>query len=411
MNIIKNFKFDKSYLKISLYALSVIIISIAFEKVLDNFVIINGFFKSIIKIFSPFMYGFFLAYILNPLVRFLETKIFNRIRKLDNHAKAKRGLSILITYLFSFILIKWFISFLVPEILKNASSLFKSVPDYIVYIEESIRAYFTEHPELFELGAQTILNDFNSIIENFGEWVIEKSSSWTQAINSTLNYFISGTMSIASTILNLILGIIISIYILIDKEVFANQFKKILYTLINKKSADKIMDIVHDSNNVFESFLVGKIIDSTIIGIICFVGLTLLNTPYKLLISLIVGITNMIPYFGPFIGAIPSIIITMAATIVTGGIWPTLWVALFILALQQFDGNILGPKILGNSTGLGPFWIIFSITIGGALAGVLGMFIGVPVFAVIYTMFSRFINRKYDEKFNSEISENQGDNL
>lgn len=404
----KKFRFDKRYVKTSLYALVVIILAIAFEKILDNFVVVRNFLNSMIGILSPFFVGFFLAYMLNPLVRFFEIKVLGKIKKLDNKFGLKRLLSLVITYLASFTLIIWFISFLIPEIKENIMLLFKNVPDYVKYLQANVLEFLDAHSETLTMGSDDYSIMFEEVFDKLSSWIMDKSASLTSTLNSTLTYFITGTMSIASKILDLVLGIIISIYILADKEKFARQAKKFLYALTSKDFADKIMAIVNDSNDTFESFLIGKVIDSSIIGIICFVGLTLLKIPYSLLISLIVGITNMIPYFGPFIGAVPAIIITLAATVAQKGILPSVWVLIFILVLQQFDGNILGPKILGDSTGLSPFWIIFSITIGGALAGVLGMFIGVPIFAVIYTMFSRFINRKYTEKTILNLNNEEG---
>lgn len=400
----RKFKFDKKYLKISLYALVVIMFAIAFEKILDNFIVFKQFINSAINILSPFFVGFFLAYILNPFVKFLETKLLGRIKKLDNKQNLKRMLSLVTTYLVTFTLILWFISFLIPEIKNNITTLFKAIPDYLKYLQISLTDFINKHSEIFAIGADYYKNILEDLGNKISDW-IDKSQSLSTTLNSTLTYFITGTMSIASKFLNLVLGVIISIYILSEKEKFARQSKKLLYALTSKDFADGMMRFVYDSNEMFESFLIGKIIDSSIIGLICFIGLTLLKIPYSLLISLIVGITNMIPYFGPFVGAVPAVLITLASTVAQKGILPSIWVIIFILILQQFDGNILGPKILGDSTGLSPFWIIFAITIGGAVAGVLGMFIGVPIFAVIYTTFSRFINKKYKENTNIDLND------
>lgn len=383
----------------SIYALAVIILAIAFEAVLANFAIIRKFLNTVTVLLSPFFIGFFIAYILNPMIRFLEKKIFIRIKFFDSHKKIKRTLSLLITYLITFTLIIWFISYLIPEILNNIFGLFKSILPYINSMKDNWDTFFRDstYYDLIPYGLTATIED---AIKSMFDTIIVKLSSLPAMITSTFTYFVSGTMQFASRILDLVLGIIISIYVIADKEKFAKQSKKVMYTLLKDSTADKAMKIINDSNKVFEGFLVGKIIDSSIIGVICFAGLTLSKTPYTLLISLIVGITNMIPYFGPFIGAGPAIIITLAAA----GPLPAVWVAIFILILQQFDGNILGPKILGDSTGLSPFWIIFSITIGGALAGVIGMFLGVPIFAVIYNMFSDFINKKHEKKIEENIN-------
>lgn len=382
MSIIKRFEFDKRYLKMSLYALGVIILAITFEHVIKNFKLIKESINTLTSLLSPFIIGLFMAYLINPLIRFLENKAFKNLES----KKTKRGLSLTLAYLLVFTLIIWLISYLIPEMINNILSLFKAFPSYLEALKVSVYSFLDEHP--------SISYDIEGYINSIFDTIIAKSSSISSVLNSTLTYFISGTVSFASKVLDFVLGIIISIYVLADKERFARQSKKLIYTLLSEKTANKTMKIIYDSNRVFEGFLVGKIIDSSIIGVICFVGLAVFKVPYTLLISIIIGITNMIPYFGPFIGAVPAIFITIAAA----GPLSALWIAIFILILQQFDGNILGPKILGDSTGLTPFWIIFSITIGGALAGVLGMFIGVPVFAVIYTMFGKFIDRKYNEK-------------
>lgn len=373
--------------------MGIIILAISFEAILANFAMIQKFFKAIAVLLSPFFIGLFIAYILNPMIRFLEKKVFIRIKFLESHNKIKRSLSLLITYLITFTLIIWFISYLIPEILNNIFGLFKSILPYIYSMKDNWDTFFKDstYYDLIPFGLTTTIED---AIKSMFDSIIVKLSSLPAMITSTVTYFVSGTMQFASKILDLVLGIIISIYVLADKEKFARQTKKIIYTLLKDDIATKLMKIINNSNKVFEGFLVGKIIDSSIIGVICFAGLTLSQTPYTLLISLIVSITNMIPYFGPFIGAVPAIIITLAAA----GAIPALWVAIFILILQQFDGNILGPKILGDSTGLSPFWIIFSITVGGALAGVIGMFLSVPIFAVIYNMFSDFINKRYNHK-------------
>lgn len=333
------------------------------------------------------------------MIRFLEKKVFIKIKFFDTHNRIKRTLSLLITYLITFTLIIWFISYLIPEILNNIFGLFKSILPYINSMKDNWDTFFKDstYYDLIPFGLTTTIED---AIKSMFDSIIVKLSSLPAMITSTVTYFVSGTMQFASKILDLVLGIIISIYVLADKEKFARQTKKIIYTVLRDNTADKLMKIINNSNKVFEGFLIGKIIDSSIIGLICFAGLTLSQTPYSLLISLIVGITNMIPYFGPFIGAVPAIIITLAAA----GPIPAVWVAIFILVLQQFDGNILGPKILGDSTGLSPFWIIFSITVGGALAGVIGMFLSVPIFAVIYNMFSDFINKRYNEKIEKNIN-------
>lgn len=192
-------------------------------------------------------------------------------------------------------------------------------------------------------------------------------------------------MSVTSRVMSFVVGIIISIYVLMGKERFFAQSKKLLSALIPTPAVDRIVQITHQSHEIFSGFISGKILDSCIVGLLCFIGMVIFRWPYAVLISVMVGVTNVIPYFGPFFGAIPSVLIMLIVDPVKA-----IWLALFILALQQLDGNVIGPKILGNSTGLSAFWVIFSITVFGSLFGVVGMFIGVPLFAVIYSLVRQF---------------------
>ena len=192
---------------------------------------------------------------------------------------------------------------------------------------------------------------------------------------------------------NVLIGIIISIYVLMSKEEFIGQSKKLMYALLPGKSANAVIHTVHKSNEIFGGFISGKLLDSLIIGILCFICLSLMKMPYTVLVSVIVGVTNVIPFFGPYLGAIPSAILIMLANPIQG-----VYFILFILILQQFDGNILGPAILGESTGLSSFWVVFAILVGGGIFGILGMIIGVPAFAVIFYVFRRTVNHILKKK-------------
>ena len=192
---------------------------------------------------------------------------------------------------------------------------------------------------------------------------------------------------------NLIIGYIISIYVLFDKEKFRSQAKKLMYTFISSEKVNIILENLRYTDKVFGSFFSGKLIDSLIIGLLCFVGMLIFDMPYSLVIAVIVGVTNIIPYFGPFIGAIPSAILILLVS-------PSKCITfiIFIFVLQQFDGNILGPKILGNKTGLSSFWVLFSLLIFGGLFGMIGMIIGVPIFSIFYSFINGLVRRKLKEK-------------
>ncbi len=219
---------------------------------------------------------------------------------------------------------------------------------------------------------------------------------------SLLNKVFLSTVSFVNSTVHFIIGLVIAFYGLYEKETFVKVSKKIIYLLFKKSRASRIIDISKSTNQIFESFLIGKIIDSTIIGLMFFIICIVLKFPYPALLSVIIGVTNMIPYFGPFIGAVPAILIVFLNNPTN---LQTVWAGLSILALQQFDGLFLGPKILGDCTGLKPIGVIFAIVVGGALFGVLGMFFGVPLFAAIKNIISEIFNRKYDKKMYGDENE------
>lgn len=337
-------------------------------------------------ILAPFIYGIGIAYVLNSSLKFLENKVFSKIKYLDNRKNLKRGLAITTAYVLLFSFLIWLISYLIPEIQK-------SILDVSEYFKTfDINSFDKMLKENIPLNDKTIY-EISSYIEEFSEKVLAQFPIYIKKI-------LSSTINIASVLLNVILGIVISVYILFDKEAISKRTKKIIFAILSEKPATGLIQFCKEANYTFEKFFVGKIIDSTIIGIIFFVGATLLKAPFAMLLSIIIGVTNMIPFFGPFIGAFPVIFITLMFDITNP--LKAVWMAIFILLLQQFDGNILGPKILGDSIGIKPIGIIFSIIVGGALFGPAGMFFGVPIFAVIFSTFNRFIDKKYSKKYGDE---------
>ena len=256
---------------------------------------------------------------------------------------------------------------------------------------------YTEGGEKRLIGNTVIYNEdfdlneevFNFINTNFNDvtnYIIKQVTNMLPVLGGLVT-------STAAGLWNVVLGIIISIYILIDKEKFCALAKKISYAILPQRAADKTIEITHRSSDTFGKFLSGKILDSLIIGILTFVVLTIFKMPYTLLVSVIVGITNIIPFFGPFIGAIPSVIIILFVSPVKA-----LWFLLIILVIQQIDGNIIGPKILGDSIGISAFWILFSILVAGKFLGLVGMVIGVPLFAVIYSIIKEVVESQLDKK-------------
>lgn len=381
---------DKS-LKPFICILAVGAILILFEKFLGNISIIFVFaamlVKAIVKLISPFIVGFCIAYLLNAPTSFIERTLFpgNSVNK-----KLKRFLSMVITDLIIFGGIVWIMAFFIPEFIAN----FKN---FVVMIPKNADILNARITEIFD---QISFIDSDDAVKALG-FILQPV---TQFLNNILNdmpgtikVIAGSTYGVVARIFSFFMGFILSFYMLFEKEDFSRKVKKITYTMFNKEKADKIEKNVLRINGIFKKFIVGKSLDSLIIGIICFVCLHIMKIPYNVLISVIVGITNMIPYFGPFMGGIPAVLIVLLS-------FPskTLFMIVFIIILQQFDGNILGPKILGDSIGLSPIWIIFSIIIGGALGGVIGMFIGVPVFASVKLFFDEYIDSKFKEKYKDD---------
>lgn len=330
----------------------------------------------IIKILQPFIIGFAIAYLLNFILKFYENKVLKKVK-----IKSKRGIAILLTYITLFFILSLFIKFVLPQLIDSVVGLINDIPIYIN--NTSIYGYnLLQNLNIDEEYLNIIMKNFNGFVD----FIIKFTTNLIPVLGRLL-------ATIASSIWNVILGLIISIYLLIDKDKLCALNKKMTYAILPEVAANKVIEITHMSNVTFGKFLSGKILDSFIIGVLTFLVLTIFKMPYILLISVIIGITNIIPFFGPFIGAVPAFIIILFIS-------PTqaLWFLLIILVIQQIDGNIIGPKILGNSIGISAFWILFSILIAGKVLGVLGMIIGVPLFAIVYSIIKDVIEVSLKKK-------------
>ena len=219
------------------------------------------------------------------------------------------------------------------------------------------------------------------------------STDLLNRVNDLMSGLTAGVINILTELMNIIIGLIVSAYVLFGKEKFSRQCKKLTYAVFKPSSANMILHLTIKSNDIFGGFIIGKIIDSAIIGVLCFIGLSILDMPYTMLVSVVVGVTNVIPFFGPYIGAVPSAVLILLTDPRMG-----IYFIIFIIALQQFDGNVLGPKILGDTTGLSAFWVVFSILIAGGLFGVPGMILGVPAFAVIYYIVGMLVDNRLKKK-------------
>ena len=380
---------DKLLGKISLYVIAIAILLILFEKIIGNLPAIGNsittFFHYLNGLVSPFLMGFAIAYVMNPFMSFFERLFLKWFGFCRNHKKLTRTFCILLMYTLIIGGTVWIVIYLVPEIRDSIMAFATNITAYSEAMNERIRHIFDQIPYIDSA-------EVNRVLDRILEPVKHLSASAPEILETlAANVFIFGRLT-----LNFIMAIFIAFYMLYDKERFVRKIEKAAYAISTEEKAGRFLSNAERIHHIFNDFIVGKAIDSLIIGIIAFIVLTVMKAPFPLILSLIIGVTNMIPYFGPFIGAIPAILITLL-------IDPPLAIAvgIFILILQQFDGNFLGPKILGDSVGLSPLWIILAVVVGGALMGPLGMFIGVPIFATIKVFGGEYIDRLYWKKYRS----------
>lgn len=385
------FQSNKKYFTISIYTLVVILIGSLIIKTVFSWEGTSLLIRKYVSALSPFFIGFFIAYILNPIVKSIDKKIFLKVFHLKS--KKLRGvLSIFTAYLLALGFIVITFLFLIPQLGKSITDLAQKIPDWYEQVAAFLNNLENQYPTVNFDYLNSLVNDSLSKVLDF--------SNITNVLSLIVPTVFSTSVSVIKWILNIIIATIISCYMLIDKKTLNTACKRLLYAILCKKRADYFLETAKKCNNIFSGFISGKTIDSIIIGILCFVAMTILQLPYAMLISVIVGITNMIPYFGPFIGCVPGAIIILLISPIKLIIY-----LLLIFVLQQFDGLYLGPKILGDSTGLRPIWIIFAITFGGAVAGVIGMFLGVPIVAVIAFLIGRWVDSRLNDKELVEASE------
>lgn len=373
---------NSKYNTISVYTLIVICCSIIFYFIASQIGSFSEKISIFIGIMYPFIIGFSIAYLLNFVLTFFEV---NTLGKLDWYKKLKygqkRSISLIATYLSAAGILYLSMNFIIPQLIESIMGLVNDIPHYV----DNVTKLFNELVNEANLDSEYValieeqMNKLIAYIMNFVSEIIP-------IIGNALKI-------IASSIWNIVLGIIISVYLLIDKERFCAINRKIICALFSQKTSNRIFELTYRSNETFGKFLSGKIIDSAIIGMLSFVIFSIFKMPYTLLISVIIGVTNIIPFFGPFIGAIPSFIIILFVS-------PTKALVFLVLVfiIQQIDGNIIGPKILGDSIGISAFWILFAILVAGKFFGIVGMIIGVPLFAIIYSIIKEEIEDKLKNK-------------
>lgn len=340
----------------------------------DTLKIIGNF----ISVIAPFIVAFFISYLIKPMVRLFE-KLLDKIKS-GSAMKIKTIISVVISYMIVVGAITIIIVYIYPQLKESTADLSLAVKNGYNYVTTHVDE-FNEMIPLINLG------DFMEYIKNNLLDNLMKNSS------TIVPYVYRLSSSFIGIIYNIFMGLVISIYMVIDGKSLTNAFRRIVYAISPKEKGDDVWNTLRQCNHIFNGFLFGKMIDSLIIGILCFIIMNVLHLPYALLMSLIVGITNMIPYFGPIIGAIPGVLMYLFIDPKLSLIF-----AIMILVLQQFDGLYLGPKILGDLTGIKPLWVIFGVTAGGAYFGALGMFLGVPTVAVLTYLLNLILDKKLEKK-------------
>ena len=368
-NNVKNY-FTKSTISNIITVCTAVLLYLA----ISNFTVVRNAMSNLYGIISPFVVAFVLAFLLHTPVDWFERTLFSKV-------KGKRALSILCTYIVATLVIAALIVAAAPQVADSVVSVGNNIPKYIQSVTTVLNK-LTNQYNWDSAFIASVTDTMNNAFKNLSAFVL-----------SLVPQLVNFSVSIGSFAIDLFMSVIASIYMLATKERLIFQMKKILYSFLKEKKADRIIEIGGLTNEMFTKFINGKMVDSLIIGILCFIGMLFIYSPYAILIAIIVGVTNMIPFFGPFIGAVPSILILLMVSPLDALIF-----AAFVLALQQFDGNILGPKILGDSTGLAPIWVLVSITIGGGLMGFVGMIIGVPTFAVFYSLLSENMDKRLAAK-------------
>ena len=345
---------------------------------------------TIIDLIKPFIIGICIAFVLNIPMKFFEEKVVGKLTK--EKSKLKRPLSLIITIVVLVGLIIGLMTFVIPQLAESCSTLVKNVPEYV----DSLEKFMNKNINSKELLSSDVIEEVYNKILSMGQNIIKIIG---QVAGTIVSHALDITMGVTSTIINIVMAFIVSIYILLSKEKLSNQIKKILYAYMKKENVIKFLKVSKIANIKFTNFVRSQVIEACILGVLCFIGMTICSMPYALLISTIIGVTALVPIFGAFVGAILSAFIVLMVSPIK-----VILFAVIFVVIQQIEGNLIYPFVVGNSIGLSALWVLFAITVGGNAFGVVGMLIGVPLFGVLYTLISITTNKRL-EKRNINIEE------
>ncbi len=391
---------NRRYFKWGLTALVVIFISILLVVIFTN---LPGFFTvlaSIGKILSPLISGVVIAFLLNPLVNFVDCRLGPLLQKKLKAQTAKnlsRTAGIVMALIVAGILVYGFFAMLLPQLYESVMSIVDNAGTYFNSIETWATNVLEDNPDI-QGYVDKGLEQLRGFIEN---WVKTTFLSDMSKLVTTVS---TSVIAVVKSLTNFIIGLVASIYMLWSKDTFRAQTKKIMVATMRPSAADRLLALGRNAYRIFNGFIIGKLIDSAIIGVLCYIGCEILKMPFTALVATIVGVTNVIPFFGPIIGAVPSAFLILLVDPLKA-----FYFVIFVIVLQQLDGNVIGPKILGNTVGISGFWVLASITIAASIFGFAGMLLGVPVFALIYVLISDGVNARLRKKQHSTVTEDYRD--
>ena len=376
---------ENKYFKTSLCAFGVIAASLVLVFFMLHLEEVFNFFGIFMRIVSPFIWGFAFAYVLNYPYKLFLNLFSKKTKKGKSLAPTPcKVISLISTYIVFLAVLSLLFYLVIPQVVTAISEFIQLVPGYADIASQNVEEFAFKYLRRYNLSYKDV---FDTIKE------VGKQLAAQFNLNDMVGKTVAVILNASNGVKNALLGIIVSIYFLWDKERFVDNFKRLSYALLPKKASDRLIEIMRFTDKTFGGFLVAKIVDSAIIGVLNYIFMLIMGMPYAVLISVIVGVTNIIPFFGPFIGAIPSALLLLLVSP-----WQALLFVIFIIILQQFDGNFLGPKLMGETMGVRAVFVVFAVIVFGGLFGVVGMFIGVPLFVVLYTLFSDFVTARLKEK-------------
>lgn len=374
----KNIDWNKKYTTIAVYVVLTACVIGLILGLIWNIKVVLAAVKTVVSVLSPFIIGFVLAFLLLPIVNFFEKLCFGKIKPMKEKRKLNRVLSVVISYLLLLSFLGLFAYVVAPELYRSLAEILSNIDNYAETVSKWAQNIFDSNPALVKVFDEAA-NYMTGISENI--------------IKTVLPYLGGVATGVVVGVKNIVVGLIVAFYMLLRHEMFVAQIKKINFALFSDKTANKLVYITNLSNKAFSGYVSGQLLDSLMVGIITYIVMLIFGWPYPMLIAVIIGVTNILPFFGPFIGAIPSAIIILLINP-----WQALSFVIFILILQQIEGNIIAPRILAKSVGMSAIWIVFAIIVGGGLFGFIGMVVGVPTFSVIYTLVKEFIAKRLEKK-------------